>query len=71
MEEIYTILIKCPLFTNIKETEYKGLLSCVNSYTKGFKSNEYILLSGDEVNYVRIVLSGSLELIKENLQRIY
>lgn len=66
MEEIHAILSKCPLFSNIKETEYNALLSCVNSYTKHFQSNEYIFFSGDTVNFVGIVLSGSLELIKEN-----
>lgn len=66
MDEFNSILSKCPLFTNIKQTEYKALLSCINSHTKSFLSNEYILFAGDEVNYVGIVLSGSLEILKEN-----
>lgn len=66
MDELYSILTKSPLFINIKESEYKGLLSCINSYTKSFQTNEYVLFTGDEVNFVGIVLSGSLELIKEN-----
>lgn len=66
MEEFYTVLAKCPLFSNIKEDEYRVLLSCINAYPKTFHSNEYILLAGDVVNYVGIVLSGSLEISKEN-----
>lgn len=67
MEQFYNVLAKCPLFTNIKENEYKILLSCINSYTKDFKSDEYIFFAGDKVDYVSIVLSGSIEIIKENL----
>jgi CRP-like cAMP-binding protein len=66
MEQMNPILMKCPLFVNIKETDYKSLLTCINSYIKSYQKNEYIFFSGDEVNYVGIVLSGSLELIKEN-----
>jgi CRP/FNR family transcriptional regulator, dissimilatory nitrate respiration regulator len=66
MEQFNTVLSKCPLFTNIKENEYKILLSCINSHTKDFQSNEYIFLAGDKINYVGIVLSGSIEIIKEN-----
>lgn len=66
MEQFYPVLEKCPLFINIKEANYQGLLTCVNSYVKQFQSNEYIFFSGDEINYVGIVLSGSLELSKEN-----
>ncbi len=67
MEQIYPTLMNCPLFINIKENEYQGLLSCINSYIKSYHSNEYVFFSGSEINYVGIVLSGSVEIIKENL----
>lgn len=66
MNEIHALLSKCPLFSNIKQTDYTSLLSCVNSYTKHYQNDEYIFFAGDTVNYVGIVLSGALELIKEN-----
>lgn len=66
MEQVNSILSRCPLFSGIKESEYKTLLSCIQSYTKTYRGNEYILLTGNEINYVGIVLGGSVEIIKEN-----
>lgn len=67
MSEINSVLSKCALFENIGENEYNSLLNCINSFTKKYKSDEYIFFSGDEVNYVGILVSGSIELIKEDL----
>lgn len=66
MEEFYEVLSKCALFENIKENEYRGLLSCINSYIKSFKSDEYVFFADNEINYVGIMLSGSIEIIKED-----
>lgn len=67
MDEVYSVLSKCALFENINENEYISLLSCINSYKKKFKSDEYIFFTGDEITYVGILISGSIELIKEDL----
>ena len=67
MEEFYPILLKCSLFKNIKQNDYSSLLQCINFHTKNFLTNEYVFLAGDKINYVGIVLSGSLEISKENL----
>lgn len=67
MEQLYPILKNCPLFSNIREDQYPVLLTCINSYTRSFHSNEYVFLAGNQVNYVGIVLSGAVEIIKENL----
>ena len=66
MEQFFSVLLQCPLFVSIEEADYAGLLSCINAYTKTFHNEEYILFSGDEVSHVGIVLSGSLEILKEN-----
>lgn len=66
MEYDISILKNCPLFNQIKESEYSLLLSCVSAYKKKYKSGEFILHAGDTVSYVGILLSGSLELMKEN-----
>lgn len=59
--------MKCPLFKDINHSELLHLLTCLNIHTKSFKSNEYVYLAGDEINYIIIILSGSVELAKENL----
>lgn len=66
MNEFNYILSKCSLFQEIKESDYDSLFTCINSYTKNYKSDEYIFLEGSEVNYVGVLLTGSLEIIKEN-----
>ncbi|MDD2969362.1 MAG: Crp/Fnr family transcriptional regulator [Lachnospiraceae bacterium] len=67
LEDTYQIIGNCPLFENIKTEELKTLLSCMNSYKKNYESDEYIFFTGSEINYVGIVLSGSLEILKEDL----
>lgn len=66
MEQFYPILSQCSLFKQIKQTEYSTLLPCMHYYTKNFRSNEYIFFAGDTVNYIGVVLTGALEIIKEN-----
>lgn len=68
MDEFNYILSKCPLFKDIKENDYNSLFTCINSYIKNFKNDEYIFLEGSEINYVGIVLTGTLEIIKENFE---
>lgn len=67
MDEIFQVLSKSPLFENIKEDEYKTLLSCINSHRKNFSNDEYVFFAGNKINYVGIVLTGSVEVIKEDL----
>lgn len=66
MRQFNPVLLSCPLFMNIKESDYEPLLTCVNAYTKNIPKNKYLFFSGDTVNYVGIVLSGAVETLKEN-----
>ncbi len=66
MNEYKKILSNCALIYNIKEEDYNALLTCIKSYIKNFKPNENILIEGDTVNYVGVLLEGSLEILKEN-----
>ena len=60
------VFAQCPLFSGIDPGDYEFLLSCINSYTKTYRAGEFILLPGDQVNHVGVVLSGSIEISKEN-----
>lgn len=66
MNDYIDVLLKCALFRNVKEQDLEHLLQCLNSYTKNYKSDEYVFYAGKEVNYVGVILSGSVEIIKEN-----
>lgn len=67
MKAYIDILSQCALFAHINSEDFKGLLGCLNTYTKSYTTDEYIFLAGDTVNYVGIVLTGTVEVIKESL----
>lgn len=67
MESYYTVLKKCSLFRRMSETETEQLIRCLDAQTRSYRAEEYIFLTGDEINTVGIVLSGMVEIMKENL----
>ncbi len=67
MEKYIPILKKCALFRNIEEKDLDRLLHCLDSQLRSYAAEEYIFLSGDEVNYVGILVSGVIEIMKESL----
>jgi CRP-like cAMP-binding protein len=67
MEQYYSILEECALFRGINGVEFGHLMQCLGAQVKSFQEEEYIFLSGDKVNYVGIVLSGLVEVMKESL----
>ncbi|HHV09934.1 MAG TPA: Crp/Fnr family transcriptional regulator [Clostridiales bacterium] len=67
MELDYAVLKNCALFRKMGDREIESLVQCLGAQTKSFKAEEYIFFSGDQVNQVGIVLSGMVEVMKENL----
>lgn len=67
MEQYYPIFNRCALFRGIEERNYKHLLECLNAQVKHFDEEEFIFLSGDKISQVGVVLSGRVEVLKENL----
>ncbi len=67
MEQYYPILKRCALFRGIEESNYMHLLGCLDAQIKHFNEDEYIFFAGDKINKVGVVLSGTVEILKENL----
>jgi CRP-like cAMP-binding protein len=67
MEKYYPVLKNCSLFRRIGEDEFGHLMKCLGAQVKSCRSGEYIFFSGDEVNSIGIVLTGKIEIMKENL----
>ena len=65
MKQYAHILKQCSLFTNIDEHNYPALLSCVNASRRKLEAGETILFAGGQVNYVGVVLEGTLAINKE------
>ena len=54
------------LFSGIKMGELAPMLQCLGGRTKLYKRNDFIALSQEEINYVGIVLSGTIHMIHED-----
>lgn len=67
MKEYIDILSKSLFFRGVKVEDLVSLLSCLNSHVKNYKADEYVFVAGTEINHVGVVLTGSAEIIKENL----
>lgn len=67
MEQYSSILKACALFRGIDEAQLTPLLQCMNARKKTFEPEDYIFLAGDEIDYVGVILEGSVEIVKENL----
>ncbi len=64
--EYITSLRTHPLFEGISDKEIQKLLGCLQSYTKTFRKNEYILMEGTPINFIAIVLSGRVLMEQED-----
>lgn len=55
-----------PLFFEISAQEMKSLLQCLNARTKTYAKDEIIFLAGDEATDIGLVLTGSVQVVKED-----
>lgn len=56
-----------PLFKGIKESEFGALFGCVGAKRERFEKGEFIFLGGDQTNSIGIVLSGRVQVLKEDI----
>ncbi|MGE4485023.1 MAG: Crp/Fnr family transcriptional regulator [Oscillospiraceae bacterium] len=66
MEENLTFLSQVTLFQGIAPDELKSVLTCLNAHKRAYKKQDIILSEGQEVLSVGIVLSGKVQIIKED-----
>lgn len=67
IKNYYSILKKSPLFTRIKDDDLESMLTCLGANIKEYSKNEIIFLAGSEITSMGIVLTGSLNLVKEDI----
>lgn len=67
LRNYYSILKKSPLFTRINDDDLESMLTCFGANMKEYNKNEIIFLAGSEITSMGIVLSGSLNLVKEDI----
>jgi len=66
MEKYINALKTISLFTDIEITDIKSLLTCLSAKTQHFKANTTVFLAGNKAEYVGIVLSGRVQVVKED-----
>ena len=66
MKKYLDLLKFVPLFSDIEVADIQSLLSCLSAKTASFKAKQAIFLAGNKAEYVGIVLSGKVQIIKED-----
>lgn len=56
-----------PLFRGISEDDLLGVMTCVRAHTKRFDKGEFIYLQDADILSVGVVLSGSVQMIREDV----
>lgn len=66
MVNYYPVLKKVMLFDGIDEADIGSLLKCLSANEKKFNKGDIIYMDGDTILHVGIVLSGKVQIIKED-----
>lgn len=66
MDEIMSQL-HSSLFTGIQESDLKTMLSCIGYHITTFQKRETIAFEEENIKHIGLVLSGSVDMIKEDL----
>ena len=68
MKKIFETIKDNPLFAGIAKSDFELMLSCLSAKTAAYGKDDIILLSGDTVNFVGLILSGGVRVIKEDIE---
>ena len=60
------ILKNHPLFKNIVEDDISKLISCLDIYEKDYLKNEYIILVNNKIDFIGIVVHGTIFMEQED-----
>ena len=66
MKKTFETIKNNPLLQGISFSDFEKMLTCLSAKTTTYQKNTTILQSGDTINYIGIILSGNIKIIKEN-----
>ena len=66
MKEFFPLLEKCPLFEGIEPDNLSAMLACLGARVSEYQKNQVILQEGDPAKYVGIVLTGAVQIVRED-----
>ncbi len=61
------LLAPMPLFRGIEREELLSVLGCLGAHIKAYEKGQYIHLQNDRILYVGVVLSGAVQMIREDV----
>lgn len=67
MNTIFSIIKDNPLFHGIPFSDFKSMFDCLSAKTTAYKKNDILLLTGNTVNFIGLLLSGSVKILKEDM----
>jgi len=68
LKKTFEIVKSNPLFQGIAFSDFGKMLSCLSAKPECYGKDEIIVISGDMINFVGLVLSGRVQVIKEDLE---
>ena len=67
MKEIFDIVKNNNLFEGIILSDFAKMMTCLSPIRKKFSKGEMVLNTGDRVDHIYIVLSGSVKIVKNDI----
>lgn len=67
MNNTTEILKQVAIFQNVSDKNIQNMLKCLGAYEQVYKKNDILVLSGDKISSVGIILSGSAQIVKEDI----
>ena len=59
--------VRSPLFMGIDPSDMEGMLGCIGYHVKAYQKGEIIAFEEENINHVGVVLSGSVDMLKEDV----
>lgn len=63
----YEVLRQISLFDGIDSKDLKSLIACLGAMSRSYEKGEAVLLAGSPIDRVGVVLSGSVQVVKEDI----
>ena len=67
MKQDFSVLKTVPLFSGMNAEEVEGALSCLDTRVKRYEKNQVLILAGEPVKNLGIVLSGRVQISREDV----
>jgi len=65
MKGFFPLLLQCPLFSGVSELAISNLLECLKAQWRPCTKGQFIFYEGDPVRRVGLVLSGSVQILRQ------